>query len=159
MDRTSPSKIGVHVSSAFGALRAPLYKRSVDLEAAAASATYIGSGEHKRYPNPLCDPNLRSDASDCDSVDAALSQDPARLTAWLREAIRRGQVSPEVEGAFPRYVWARVSTTAGDLVVEARLTNSGLGQYKGYFIDADTDLPGRVHRKLVGAGVWSQVLP
>lgn len=138
----------------------PRYNAGVlNLEAAAAQATYVGSGEHKRFPNPLCDPHLRSDASDCDAVDATLSQNPARMTEWLRLAIRRGQVSPEFEGIFPRYVWARIPTTGGTNVVEARLTNSGLGHYKGYFIDVDEDLPGRVRRQLVDGGAWSQVLP
>lgn len=130
----------------------------LNLEAAAAQAVYVGSGEHKRFPNPLADPHLRSDASDCDAVDPTLSQDPERLTAWLREAIRRGQVSPEFEGIFPRYVWARIPTPRGTETVEARLTNSGLGHYKGYFIDMDADLPGRIRRQLVSGG-WSRVLP
>jgi hypothetical protein len=56
------------------------------VETAAAQAVYVGSGEHKRFPNPLADPHLRTDASDCDAVDATLSQDPERLTAWLRNA-------------------------------------------------------------------------
>jgi hypothetical protein len=47
---------------------------------------------------------------------------------WLRQAFVAGNVSADLEGGFPRYVWARVT----DQVYEARLTNSGLGQYKGY---------------------------
>jgi hypothetical protein len=128
------------------------------VETAAAQAVYVGSGEHKRFPNPLADPHLRTDASDCDAVDAKLSQDPERLTAWLREAILRGQVSEEFEGIFPRYVWARVSTSGGTQTVEARLTNSALGHYKGYFINPDEDLPGRIRRQLL-SGAWSGVLP
>lgn len=139
--------------------RGPAIRGSVsDPGEAAVHAIYVGSGEHKRFPNPLCDPNLRTDASDCDAVDPTLSQTPERLTAWLREAIRRGQVSPELEGAFPRYVWARVQTAAGVHAVEARLTNCELGQYKGYFIDVDQDLPGRLRRLLINGGAWAEVL-
>jgi hypothetical protein len=135
------------------------YKVSVqDLESVAERAVYVGSGEHKRFPNPLADPRLRSDASDCDAVDPSLSQDPERLTRWLREAIRRRQVSPEFEGDFPRYVWAWIPAAQRTALVEARLTNSGLGQYKGYFIDLDEDLPGRVRRQLVAGGAWSKVI-
>lgn len=129
-----------------------------DLNAIADRVTYVGSGEHKRFPNPLCDPRLRSDASDCDAVDPTLSQDPARLTAWLREAIRRGQVSPEFEGEFPRKAWARVPTAGGELTVEARLTNSGLGQYKGYFVDL-SDVSAPIRRQLRERGAWAGVLP
>lgn len=129
-----------------------------DFRAIADRATYVGSGEHKRYPNPLCDPRLRSDAADCDAVDPGLSQHPERLTQWLREAIRRGQVSPEFEGDFPRKVWAHVPTSAGTQTVEARLTNQLLGQYKGYFIDADVDAPAPVRRQLRTGGGWAEVL-
>lgn len=128
-----------------------------DFAAIADRATYVGSGEHKRYPNPLCDPRLRSDAADCDAVDPSLSQDPERLTRWLREAIRRGQVSPEFEGDFPRKVWARVAIAHGDATVEARLTNQTLGQYKGYFIDVEVDPPSPIRRQLLSA--WAVVLP
>lgn len=128
-----------------------------DFASIADRATYVGSGEHKRFPNPLCDPRLRSDAADCDAVDPALSQDPERLTRWLREAIRRGQVSPEFEGDFPRKVWARVTTSAGEATVEARLTNQTLGQYKGYFIDVDVDPPAGIRRQLRHG--WAEVLP
>jgi hypothetical protein len=48
-------------------------------------------------------------------------------------------MSAALEGDFPRYVWKRV----GGRVYEARLSNSGLGQYKGYPIE-DFEAPGWV---------------
>jgi hypothetical protein len=131
----------------------------VDLQALAAKATYEGSGEHKSVPNPLCDPALRKDASDCDKVVTGISSDRRPLTAWLREAIRRGQVDRVVEGEFPRHVWAWIPTREGPRLVEGRLTNSGLGQYKGYFIE-DRDLIGKRAwvRALLLRGSWSKVL-
>ena len=51
-----------------------------------------------------------------------------RLTRALRQAIRDGQVGEQWEGEFPRYVWCRIDGT----ICEARLTNRGKGEYKGY---------------------------
>ena len=41
-------------------------------------------------------------------------------------------MSADTANGFPQYAWVKV----GDRVYEARLTNSGLGQYKGYPIHA-----------------------
>lgn len=125
-------------------------------------ASYVGSGEHKRAPNPLCPPSLRTDASDCDAVDPTISQDLVRLNRWLREAIRRGQVDRVLEGAFPRFAWAWVVVGSGARqLFEARLTNREAGQYKGYFIEMD-DMLGKkawARRKLVEGGEWWEALP
>ena len=59
------------------------------------------------------------------------------VTEWLREAVRVGCVSAALDGDFPRYAWRRV----GDRVYEARLSNAGLGAYKGYPIQ-DYEAPG-----------------
>jgi hypothetical protein len=53
---------------------------ALDLDALATRVTYQGSGQHKRFPNPLCPPTLRSDATSCDDVDPNISGDPKRLT-------------------------------------------------------------------------------
>jgi hypothetical protein len=50
------------------------------------------------------------------------------MTAWLKEAIRSGNVSGPWENGFPRYVWTRKANS----VFIARLTNQGLGHYKGW---------------------------
>ena len=47
---------------------------------------------------------------------------------WLRQAVAKGDVSADRTGDFPRYIWARIDGRC----YEARLSNSGLGQYKGY---------------------------
>jgi hypothetical protein len=42
-----------------------------------------------------------------------------------------------MEGGFPRYVWCR---NASSVLFEGRLTNSTLGEYKGYPI-AEAEAP------------------
>lgn len=122
---------------------------------------YIGSGEHKRYPNPLADPALRTDASDCDAVDRTLSQQPELLQRVLEEVIERGQVDSVTEGGLPRYGWGLLEISAGRIeIFEVRLTNSTLGHYKGYFI-GPADLVGKkawVRRNLSAGGPWSVAL-
>ncbi len=49
-------------------------------------------------------------------------------TRVLRIAVTDGRVSEVWEYAFPRYVWH----LDGDVLYEARLTNSGTGEYHGY---------------------------
>lgn len=122
---------------------------------------YVGSSEHKRFPNPLVPPTLRSDASDCDELDPELSQDPARLTRVLRAAMQRGQVDRILEGRFPRKVWGRILLSTGAVgLFEARLTNRETGEYKGYFI-AEDDLVGKwawVRARVCEAGAWAGAL-
>lgn len=93
------------------------------LDAMAARATYEPSPEHKDYLTGAGPGKLRSDASAC---PRGLDFDDVR--EWLRTAITAGDVSADLDGTFPRYVWTRVE----DQVYEARLSNSGLGIYKGY---------------------------
>jgi hypothetical protein len=50
------------------------------------------------------------------------------VNKWLKKAIRKGVVGGYWEGGFPRYAWYK----DGDTVYEARLTNPGNGEYKGY---------------------------
>jgi hypothetical protein len=49
-------------------------------------------------------------------------------TRLLRLAITNGRVSVNWEHGYPRYVWH----LDGDVLYEARLTNSGNGEYHGY---------------------------
>lgn len=104
----------------------------LDLGDAASRAAYVGSSEHKRHPSFAGPPKLRADASRCDPTLA----DQGELTRWLRRAMRQGAAGAPVEGDFPRYVWV----VRADQAYEARLTNRGLGEYKGYPIRAD-ELP------------------
>jgi hypothetical protein len=137
-------------------------RKGVKTAAIAEMVNYVGSAEHKRFPNPLCNPELRTDASDCDAVDPVISQEPARLTGWLREAIRRGQIDRKTENGLPRKAWGWIAVADGPpRLFEVRLTNAGAGQYKGYFIDLE-DLQGKLawaKRKLASGGEWSGVLP
>jgi hypothetical protein len=57
--------------------------------------------------------------------------DFAKVENWLKEAVSEGAVSAVLDSEFPRYVWKR----AEGRVYEARLSNAGLGQYKGYPIE------------------------
>jgi hypothetical protein len=98
----------------------------IDLAAMAEKVTYIISSEHKDYLTNAGPGNLRSDASAC---PRDLNFD--EVLEWLRLAVREGTVSAALDGDFPRYAWRRV----GSQVYEARLSNSGLGQYKGYPIE------------------------
>ena len=88
------------------------------LEAAAVTAAYAGSPEHKL-------PHARSDASLCPSE---LEGQQPQLTGWLRRAILDGQVGGCLEGKFPRYVWV----TERGQHFEGRLSNHVLGEYHGY---------------------------
>ncbi|MGH3166280.1 MAG: hypothetical protein ACRDN0_10360 [Trebonia sp.] len=94
-----------------------------DLSALAGEADYIISTEHKDYLTSAGPGNLRSDATRCPR-----GLDFGKVREWLKDAIRSGDVSAMIDGDFPRSAWKRIGTQ----VYEARLSNSGLGQYKGY---------------------------
>jgi len=102
--------------------------RDVDLAASSENVTYVISTEHKDYLTSAGPGRLRSDASAC---PRGLDFDD--VAKWLQDAVRDGHVSAQIEGDFPRYAWKRV----GGQVYEARLSNAGLGQYKGYPIQDD----------------------
>lgn len=104
----------------------------MDLSAIAEKIDYIISAEHKDYLTSAGPGNLRSDATRCPR-----GLDFNEVRVWLRDAVRTGSVSAILEGDFPRYAWKRV----GEQVYEARLSNAGLGQYKGYPIQ-DHEAPG-----------------
>ncbi|HEX4705400.1 MAG TPA: hypothetical protein VH352_24960, partial [Pseudonocardiaceae bacterium] len=89
----------------------------------ADDVSYIISPEHKDYMTSAGPGRLRSDATACPR-----GLDFAEVEGWLRDAVRKGHVSAALNGGYPRYAWTRVGTQ----VYEARLSNPGLGQYKGY---------------------------
>ena len=121
----------------------------------ATRARFVGSSEHKRLPNPLARPALRSDASDCDEVDPTLSSaDPMYLRHILQVAISRGQTSGPVEGDFPRYVHGWILLQGAERALfRGRLTNREQGIYKGYFETLD-DVPLRIRSRLQEGGDW-----
>lgn len=92
----------------------------------AATASYVGSVEHKDTPSFAGrPPRPRPDATLC---DRALADSRDRLTEWLRTAIAKGAIGGPWEGEFPRYAWYKT----GGTVYEARLVNRTQGTYKGY---------------------------
>ena len=95
----------------------------IDLEALAGTVSYVLTPEHKDYLTAAGPGKLRSDASACPR-----DLDFDDVVEWLRNAVRARHVSADLNGDFPRYAWARVEGR----VYEARLSNSGLGAYKGY---------------------------
>lgn len=101
-----------------------------DLEKMAQEASYIVSTEHKTHLTGAGPGRLRSDASKCPK-ELQLEQ----VTDWLKMAIRKGDISATLD-LFPEYVWIRIEGQ----VFEARLSNSVLGQYKGYPI-LDNEAP------------------
>jgi hypothetical protein len=103
-----------------------------DLHALADRVSYVGSAEQKQQPSFAGPPRLRADASKC---DPALG-DREELTAWLQEAVRKGQFGAQWDGEFPRYVWV----SHGSKWYEGRLVNRGLGEYKGYPL-RDEEIP------------------
>jgi hypothetical protein len=98
---------------------------AIDLAEVASRCRYVGSPEHKSSPSFAGSPKLRqADATKC---DPAFKDAVEQLTGWLRSAITSGQVGIW-QGGFPKYAWYRVD----DRCYEARLTNPGNGDYKGY---------------------------
>ena len=108
------------------------------LAACAAQARYVGSPEHKTFPSFAGRMQARSDATKCPTH----LKDPDFITAWLADAIRKGNVSAAFDGDFPRYVWALPE--GEDSWYEARLTNQVLGEYKGYPLNANQQPIGAV---------------
>lgn len=100
----------------------------VDLNAVAKRAKYVGSPEHKDTPSFAGPPKPRRPRGDATICDRRFATMQDELTKWLRDAIRKGAVSPVVEGSFPRYAWCMKE----GLVYEARLSNRESGTYKGY---------------------------
>ncbi len=103
-----------------------------DLAALSERVSYVISAEHKDYLTTAGPGKLRSDASACPR-----GLDFDEVETWLKKSVARGDVSADTLGEFPRYIWTRVE----DRVYEARLSNAGLGQYKGYPIH-DFEAPG-----------------
>ena len=117
-----------HATSASAAQDERLVSGEASLTALAAKVSYVISPEHKDYLTAAGIGRLRSDATPCPR-----GLDFDEVLSWLRAAFGAGNVSADLDGVFPKYAWARVDGR----VYEARLSNSGLGQYKGYPITDD----------------------
>lgn len=94
-----------------------------ELAVLSSKVSYIISPEHKDYLTAAGPAKLRSDATPCPR-----GLKLGDVETWLKEAVAKGDISADCSGEFPRYAWVRIDGR----VYEARLSNAGLGQYKGY---------------------------
>ena len=103
------------------------------LDELAARVRYTGDPEHKRNPGDfgLTPPSSpRPDKTLCDAT-GIFKDEAAHL---LKEGIRRGLISEQWRGDFPRHVW---SVSANGVPLEAELENQTLGTYYGYPMTGD----------------------
>ena len=123
------------------AMRAPKRRRpllrkitspppGIRLQKVAGKVRYVGSPEHKLAPTSAGMPRPRADASICDQRVSSMF---VTVNKWLKRAVSKGVVGGPWEGKFPRYAWYK----DGDTVYEARLTNQGSGEYKGFPLRRD----------------------
>lgn len=94
------------------------------MRTAAMNARYTGSPYH-RSPGSKAGPVARRTGLTSKCPPSWTNEDATRL---LRVAIAEGRVSTVWDQGYPRYVWHR----DGDVLYEARLTNSSNGEYHGY---------------------------
>jgi hypothetical protein len=94
------------------------------MQTAASKVRYTGSAYH-RSPGSKAGP-VASRAGLTSKCPPNWTNDEA--TRVLRNAIREGRVSMSWEHGYPRYVWH----LDGEVLYEARLTNSGKGEYHAY---------------------------
>jgi len=109
--------------------KAPLNLAPGEADSLVSRARYVGSPEHKRGPSFAG--VLRHPQSDNSICDPSLASQQQRLTQWLQEAIRHGLTGAPAENGWPRHLWHR----DGEQWYEGRLTNQGLGEYKGWPVD------------------------
>lgn len=91
----------------------------------ARKVKFFGSVEHKSTPSFAGQPRPRAD---CELCPPEYHDQQKEMTRWLKEAIRSSKISGPWENGFPRYVWVKKDNK----VFVARLTNQGLGHYKGW---------------------------
>lgn len=95
------------------------------LEQMAADARYASSSYHRAVPDGGSAPMPRPDKTICSWRDGRYP-DALKL---LRTGFRRGMVSTNKQGAWPRNVWA---VDCDGTAYEAQLSNREVGQYHGY---------------------------
>lgn len=106
--------------------------------------SYGGNAEHKRNPGDFGLPppyGPRPGKTLCDGVNIFQRAVALRL---LREGIRRGLISEQKRGNFPKNIWA--VTTEG-VPLEAALDNEVTGSYHGYPIPKDDEFGKKVVKK------------
>jgi hypothetical protein len=94
------------------------------MRAAAVNVRYTGSPYH-RSPGSKGGPIAQRVGLTSKCPPSWTNLEATRI---LRVAITEARVSMIWEGGYPRYVWY----LDGDVLYEARLTNSGNGEYHGY---------------------------
>lgn len=106
------------------------------LKALAESASYAGSGHHKRNPADygLERTNPRPTKSLCDGNRAIGLAEAVEL---LRNGIALGMISEPDSYGFPKYVW---SVTKSGEVFEAKTDPRAPGPYHGYPLENEDDM-------------------
>lgn len=101
---------------------------------AAEAARYVSSPYHRPPGSQMGQPLNRPfpHASKCPS-----SWDLPTATRALKTAIRRGCVSAEWSGPFPRFAWH----IEGETLYEAVLSNRQLGDYHAYPLESRSEWP------------------
>lgn len=102
--------------------------QTIDLTVVASGVKYVGSPEHKDTPSFAGRLRPRANAAICDPQFVGRQDE---LTELIRANILAGNVGGLWEGGFPRFVWCRY----GEDIYEARLTNQGNGEYKGFKLE------------------------
>lgn len=95
-----------------------------DYEEIASDVQYTGSDYHKPYK-----PTSRPKASRTTPCPPKFKGKEDMLTGWVAAAIRKGAVSGNFQGDYPREIWYK----AGDgRVYKGRITNHVQGEYHGF---------------------------
>ena len=119
--------------------RPPKVRKNPDrkeLEQLANRAKYKGSPYHKQ--NPGNDFGVtpqgykgrrRSPPTCCEWAGVTKSADAENL---LKQGIKKGMISEDRSGDFPKRIWSVVNDGENDIALEARLENKEQGIYHGY---------------------------
>mgnify|MGYP006967014108 CR=1 FL=1 len=109
-------------------------------EEVAARARYFPNGEHKRSPAPNGEWSFAPKCDKAKCRQCAMEhwrEVRDAFEAALRYSIRLALVDEEFRGGFPARAWARINGNWH----EARLTNKGTGEYHGFPLDYEEQMP------------------
>jgi hypothetical protein len=102
---------------------------------ASNACRYAGSPYHRRRDSMMGGATADRTWPDASKCPPFWTREAA--TRALKEAIRIGQVSADWQNGFPRFAWIRHD----DVLYEARLSNSGLGEYHAYPLEDAREWP------------------
>ncbi|MCW5286740.1 hypothetical protein [Verminephrobacter eiseniae] len=99
-----------------------------DLRALSKKVTYVGHGNHKRFPANygLTSTSPRPTKSLCDMTRTILLEEALAL---LKCGVLKGIISQPRADGFPKYIW---SVSAAGEVFEAKSHPNDNGRYHGY---------------------------